>query len=1073
MKNKTDTLKQIQMRAATMASGNSSNNMSITPPKVIGPSPNAASLGMYGDVPVGHYTGIPNISIPLYEIVSGSIKVPISLSYHAGGIKVAQEASWVGLGWALNAGGVITRSIRGWDDFGGNPIGWKYADGIPPDKDNVMDVSQVGQNRKIIDYYLNKVDSEPDLFYYNLGSYSGKIVIQKGSDIPLILNQDPLKIEKFHGSCIVTVPDGNKYYFNTTEETTVYDCQVGGGPCNILREIQPYVFNSWYLDSIVSPQGDKVYFKYKTNSRIRNRQISGTKDLNYGISWRLYPTEYQGYPFSWTGEPSFNLSNIQITESSVEEVLLDEIIFSGGRVVFSTKSRKDLKGGGQCLEKITIYNVREDVVASYKFNTEYFPNNNEIDTDKIRLKLKNVEDINKKKYSFLYNDIQLPSKTSVSIDHWGLYNGYNNDVFNKYVAFPYIRLNNSWALGANREASLEKAQACILTQINYPTGGYSKFIYELNDYNDAEYEQKNYKINGGSIHSISNVATIEELNINIPVQLFLKISHGTPLSHILSCDSLANESKGEINCPKNIYTISKIHPNGTRTVVAKLDYMLQINEASHTLDPGRYEIETLSFDNSYSNIEYFYVEEVHQNRYYGGGIRVKKIEKYDGMQIQNISYDYTRKKDDGTYESTGKLMSSPKYDFSISTSQNNLIITPEMTFEPVLGSRGYVKLYSESITPLGSSNSGILVGYDQVTEIYESKEKNGKIIYYFKNMSDYGINDIPGIPRIAHLDNSQLLKKEYENNNNQVLKRELFNYIKKDSKEVKGVKVYPISTVTYEVGLSREPYQASLYTVRFYDNVSEWWHLISDTTITYDYSVSPARETKQVNTYEYANPTHKQLTKQLTSNSIGSSIEHTFKYPHDVSNTTLTNQWIINVPVEENLKNGASVQTKKTEYSSQGLPVKVSSNTGVNRAMEERLNIKYNKRGNIVQYTMDGAMPVTYLWGYNSQYPIAEIQNIPYDTVKTALGIDPDALAAKAEPSASDWTAINNLRNNTTILSEALVTTYTYKPLVGILTVTDPKGVVTNYNYDSFNRLENIKDLNSKLIESYKYHYTE
>src|SRR5882724_3743117 len=61
-------------------------------------SPNAASLGKYGEIPVGLYTGIPNINIPIYEINAGSIKLPNSLSYHAGGIKVQPMASWVGLG---------------------------------------------------------------------------------------------------------------------------------------------------------------------------------------------------------------------------------------------------------------------------------------------------------------------------------------------------------------------------------------------------------------------------------------------------------------------------------------------------------------------------------------------------------------------------------------------------------------------------------------------------------------------------------------------------------------------------------------------------------------------------------------------------------------------------------------------------------------------------------------------------------------------------------------------------------------------------------------------------------------
>ena len=75
-------------------------------PEIIPPSPNAAAFSKYGNVPVSPYTGIPNIDIPIYTISTRDIKVPISLSYHAGGIKVGDEASRVGLGWVLNAGGL-------------------------------------------------------------------------------------------------------------------------------------------------------------------------------------------------------------------------------------------------------------------------------------------------------------------------------------------------------------------------------------------------------------------------------------------------------------------------------------------------------------------------------------------------------------------------------------------------------------------------------------------------------------------------------------------------------------------------------------------------------------------------------------------------------------------------------------------------------------------------------------------------------------------------------------------------------------------------------------------------------
>ncbi len=80
---------------------------------LIPPSPEASALAKYAQIPVGFYTGTPQISIPVWTLQEGDINLNISLSYHASGIKVEEIASRVGADWTLNAGGMITRTAVG------------------------------------------------------------------------------------------------------------------------------------------------------------------------------------------------------------------------------------------------------------------------------------------------------------------------------------------------------------------------------------------------------------------------------------------------------------------------------------------------------------------------------------------------------------------------------------------------------------------------------------------------------------------------------------------------------------------------------------------------------------------------------------------------------------------------------------------------------------------------------------------------------------------------------------------------------------------------------------------------
>ena len=51
------------------------------------------------------------------------------------------------------------------------------------------------------------------------------------------------------------------------------------------------------------------------------------------------------------------------------------------------------------------------------------------------------------------------------------------------------------------------------------------------------------------------------------------------------------------------------------------------------------------------------------------------------------------------------------------------------------------------------------------------------------------------------------------------------------------------------------------------------------------------------------------------------------------------------------------------------------------------------------------------------------------------------------------------------------ITSYTYKKLVGISSITDPRGQTVYYHYDDFNRLEFVKDDSGNILTNNQYNY--
>src|SRR5258708_24278350 len=183
-------------------------------PTLVPPSPDAASLGKYASIPVGLHTGIPEISIPIYVIKSKKLTVPITLSYHAGGNRVRSIAEWTGLGWSLNAGGVISRSVQGLDDDNGF---------LAPGHENytaqqIHDVSTSDLMDKIYLMAQGIYDNETDLYFYNFGNHTGKFVFDRVTKKPFLVPAAPIDIKyDFQTTFTVTDEDGTVYTFGDAD----------------------------------------------------------------------------------------------------------------------------------------------------------------------------------------------------------------------------------------------------------------------------------------------------------------------------------------------------------------------------------------------------------------------------------------------------------------------------------------------------------------------------------------------------------------------------------------------------------------------------------------------------------------------------------------------------------------------------------------------------------------------------------------------------------------------------------------------------------------------------------------
>jgi len=233
-----------------------------------------------GATNVNPSTGILNYSLPLFSLQRKGFTLPVSLFYSAGGVKVDQKAGTCGLNWGLEAGGAVTRVVRG-----------GKADELP----NGFLMSSAHSNdtdyHKLIN--LGIYDGESDLFVASFNGRAIKFFLKKNSAgiiTPVFLERNNLvvDIQLFNSiidKFIIKDENGIKYTFIDKEHTEnlKYLTPNSSSQIQILS-----LTSSWKLNQIDIPNEESIYFEYQEGTWPERNYKESNQLYLYG-SPMVYP----------------------------------------------------------------------------------------------------------------------------------------------------------------------------------------------------------------------------------------------------------------------------------------------------------------------------------------------------------------------------------------------------------------------------------------------------------------------------------------------------------------------------------------------------------------------------------------------------------------------------------------------------------------------------------------------------------------------------------------------------------------------------------------------------------------
>ncbi len=1071
--------------------GENSNNYNID---LYPKTPEAYAFAKFVDIPAGSYTGVANFNIPIYTIQVDGLTIPIQLDYSTAGVKVDEIASRVGLGWNLNAGPSLTMQVVGAKDYYNTREIFDPGTFYPNDvtsADNPsyqIAMAAVGNGMEPIEEY------KPDIYSYSIGNYSGKFIIDSKNSKGITIPYYPIEIKKQDGTIIIIDDQGNEFFFSSPMSSYNY---------NTCASVLAEASNSTYiLEKILTKNKKIIKYEYEHPAHTmfatgfsEQKKVDEIKAVNY------FNDDSQG-----SGP---NISPFCLYYSSSNEPVLKRIKYENNAIEFnynvnnSKKERQDLPGE-VFLEEIIVIDYNGKSIKKFKLNqtANYFVSPsldihqdltrqmNLIDSRLIkgidkRLKLEEIEEIfsNQKYRLEYYEEKPLINRFSFAQDYWGVYNGKSGQMSSIPAAtITNFKGNTSFYGGADKKPNLEYGIIGNLKKIIYPTKGSLTIKYEADQYFKKEsvdsiiyHVEKTY--NTRSTYDYLDFEARKGNNIRIyDVKLNFTgdNDNGSGVETVGNCYlSVLNKSTNQ-NIIKNPYqyTLGNGTPYKASDIEGKSFKMSIEKGYDHLTEKSIDCYATLSWIER----ETFIVPEHNESI---GTIRVKNI-TLDDNNNNTITRDYTYAIPETTKES-GTLYGENQF----------------RTFYTSNFTKGDTKLAGKQriITnnPGWQINTinGKSVLYKYVTETYKNLKKESenytKLTMYNNSgcstrFDGYGTsNFIYPICNEAFLQ-GKVKEEVLKDNENTIVKKTIFDYNEDRFLNRFSSSALPNhSGIEYGLDITKVQDENGFVFAKFeyapFSIDNAWIQNIRTTTTDFF-----PNDSIVITTENHYSPTYKHLypASVTTKNSKNETLTTEYQYPPDlvgqedymkeltdanrIAEPVVVKQSVDGVYISEvhnqyNLFNGIVQKAAVHQKKGNGVNIKTTADRKITYT-------SYDAKGNLTQYTLENGIPVSIIWGYGGQYPIAKIEGASLSEVSSFI----QNLEIASNNGTLTKDSFASLR---TALPQAMITSYIYQPLVGVTSITGPNGQTEYYNYDAANRLQSIVNDKQEVLKTFEYNYKQ